>query len=124
MTTITITLPDDLAKQAEEKGLLSQTAIESYVRDRLQDQEHVEEGEMDFVTEELVFDPCLEGLVNPAIYRKGKILGDIIGPFHEEWGEGREDASWDVLFAALDRFPKDFMADGRNQPESRERENS
>ncbi len=27
MTTITITLPDDLVKQAEEKGLLSQTAI-------------------------------------------------------------------------------------------------
>ncbi len=37
MTTITITLPDDLAKRAEEKGLLSQTAIESYVRDRLQE---------------------------------------------------------------------------------------
>ncbi len=28
MTTITITLPDDLAKQAEEKGLLSQTAFD------------------------------------------------------------------------------------------------
>ncbi len=43
MTTITITLPDDLAKQAEEKGLLSQTAIESYVRDRLQESD-VEKG--------------------------------------------------------------------------------
>ncbi len=77
MTTITITLPDDLAQQAKEKGLLSptaMTAIETYVRDRLQ----------------------------------------------ETHGNS---TSWDTLFAALDQFPADFMADGRNQPEIQEREN-
>ncbi len=74
MTTITITLPDDLAQQAKEKGLLSSTAIETYVRDRLQ----------------------------------------------ETHGNS---TSWDTLFAALDQFPADFMADGRNQPEIQEREN-
>lgn len=74
MTTITITLPDDLAQQAKEKGLLSSTAIETYVRDRLQ----------------------------------------------EPHGNS---TSWDTLFAALDQFPADFMADGRNQPEIQEREN-
>ena len=74
MTTITITLPDDLAQQAKAKGLLSSTAIETYVRDRLQ----------------------------------------------ETHGNS---TSWDTLFAALDQFPADFMADGRNQPEIQEREN-
>jgi hypothetical protein len=29
--------------------------------------------------------PWLKGAVDPAMYRKGKINGDIIGPFHEEW---------------------------------------
>ncbi len=76
MTTITITLPDDLAKKAGEQGLLSSTAIESYVRDRLQETD-----------DDAAFDPRLEGLVNPAAFRKGKINGDIVGPFHEVWGD-------------------------------------
>ncbi len=76
MTTITITLPDDLAKKAGEQGLLSPTAIESYVRDKLREADG-----------EAGFDPCREGLVNPAAFRKGMITGDIIGPFHEAWGE-------------------------------------
>ncbi len=33
-----------------------------------------------------------------------------------------EDASWDMLYEALDRFTPDFMADGRNQPSSQDRE--
>ena len=86
MTAITITLPDDLAQQAKEKGLLSPTAIETYVRERLQEQE-VEEEEIDQPSDDLEIDLILEGLVNPALFRKGKITGDIIGPFHEEWGE-------------------------------------
>ncbi len=46
MTTITITLPDDLAQQAKEKGLLSQAAFEAYVRDTLQKRE-VDESVME-----------------------------------------------------------------------------
>ncbi len=76
MTTITITLPDDLAEKAREQGLLSPAMIESYVRDRLQE-----------AGAEAVFDPRLEGLVNPAAFGRGKINGDIVGPFHEVWGE-------------------------------------
>lgn len=33
-----------------------------------------------------------------------------------------EDESWDMLFDALEMFTPDFMADGRNQPSSQERE--
>ncbi len=76
MTTITITLPDELAKKAGEQGLLSSTAIESYVRNKLL------EADAD-----AAFDPRLEGLVNPSAFRKGEINGDIVGPFHEAWGE-------------------------------------
>lgn len=76
MTTVTITLPEDLVERAKAKGLLSSAAIEAYVREKLEKAD-IKGG----------FDPCLEGLVNPAAYRKGEILGDIIGPFHEEWGD-------------------------------------
>jgi hypothetical protein len=30
----------------------------------------------------------LKGIVSPALFRKGEILGDIIGPFHDEWENG------------------------------------
>lgn len=33
-----------------------------------------------------------------------------------------EDESWDMLYDALEQFTPDFMADGRNQPRSQERE--
>ena len=35
--------------------------------------------------QEAAIDPRLIGVVNPELYGKGKICGDIIGPFHEEW---------------------------------------
>ncbi len=87
MTTITITLPDDLAKQAEEKGLLSQTAIESYVRDRLQEKDVEEDANQE--DEAIGIDLVREGLVNPITFKKGTIVGDIIGPFHDVWGEAK-----------------------------------
>lgn len=85
MTTITITLPEDLAKRAKAKGLLSPTAIESYVRDRLQEADDGEQNSILF--DDIKFDPNLEGLVNPAAFRRGTINGDIVGPFHEAWGD-------------------------------------
>jgi len=33
------------------------------------------------------FDARLTGAASPELYGKGEVLGDIIGPFHEEWGE-------------------------------------
>jgi hypothetical protein len=33
------------------------------------------------------FDARLKGAVSPALYGKGKISGNIIGPFHDEWGD-------------------------------------
>lgn len=87
MTTITITLPDELVERARAKGLLSPAAIEAYVRGKLQEQggDHPD----DESGTGNAFDPTLiEGLVNPAAFRKGTILGDIVGPFCGEWGEG------------------------------------
>jgi antitoxin VapB len=45
------------------------------------------------------------------IYRRGNQI--VIEPL---------EATWDSLFAALDDFPPDFMADGRRQPDAQERE--
>jgi len=36
MTTVTITLPDQLAQEAQRAGLLSQTAMEKLLREQLQ----------------------------------------------------------------------------------------
>jgi hypothetical protein len=35
------------------------------------------------------FDPRLKGAVDPAMYGKGEVTGDIIGPFYDEWEKGR-----------------------------------
>jgi len=37
MTTITIQLPDDLARQVQQAGLLSSTTIEEILREKLKD---------------------------------------------------------------------------------------
>lgn len=87
MTTITIILPDELVEQAKAKGLLSSAAIESYVRDKLREVDAG--GQVDELPNNIPLDPRLEGLVNPAAFRKGKITGDVIGPFHEEWEESK-----------------------------------
>jgi hypothetical protein len=34
------------------------------------------------------FDPRLNGAVDPAMYGKGEVKGDILGPFYEEWEKG------------------------------------
>ncbi|MCD8350552.1 MAG: type II toxin-antitoxin system CcdA family antitoxin [Planctomycetaceae bacterium] len=85
MTTITITLPEELVEQAKAKGLLTSAAIEAYVREKL----HTAEGTPtnDSLPDTIPVDPRLAGLINPAVLRKGQINGDIIGPFQEEWGK-------------------------------------
>jgi hypothetical protein len=81
MVTVTLDLPDMLAKKAREKGLLSSQVFEKYIRESL------DEAVPD-VSYPPDFDPRLKGLVSPALYRKGTINGDIIGPFHDEWENG------------------------------------
>ena len=78
MTTLTITLPDEVAELALEKGLLSSVAIEAYVREKVK--EYSEQG-----TYPPGFDHRLKGAVNPAAYRRGRILGDIVSPIDVEW---------------------------------------
>lgn len=45
------------------------------------------------------------------IFRRGNQV--ILEPLEE---------TWDVLFAALEEFPEDFMQQGREQPEKQERD--
>ena len=90
MTNLTITLPDDVAKLAEEKGLLSPAIFEAFVRGLVREanEAHANEaalevGEAD--GESLEFDPCLKGFVHPDLYGRGQILGDIVSPIDVEW---------------------------------------
>ncbi len=85
LTTITITLPEDLVEQAKAKGLLTSAAIEAYVREKLRETDAASTNNS--LPDAIPVDPRLADLINPAVLRKGHINGDIIGPFHEEWGK-------------------------------------
>lgn len=86
MTTITVTLPDDLAKKAKAKGLLSEVSLVMLITAAVEnDDVQPEKMDPDFTD----VDPRVKDLVNPAAFRKGMITGDIIGPFNEVWEEGQ-----------------------------------
>lgn len=86
MTTITVTLPDELAKKAKAKGLLSEDSLVMLITEAVEsDDVQPEEVAADFTN----VDPRVKDLVNPAAFRKGTITGDIIGPFHEVWEESK-----------------------------------
>jgi hypothetical protein len=78
MATVVLEVPDFLADKAKERGLLSSELYEDFIRRGLR------------ATDNTIYPPdfpaFLKGVVDPAMFRKGSINGDIIGPFHEEWG--------------------------------------
>jgi hypothetical protein len=79
MTTLTITLPDNLAKIAHEKGVLSPDAIESYVRKQILEisgNEAFPPG----------FDHQLIGVASPELMGTVKYHGDIVAPLDIKWG--------------------------------------
>lgn len=80
--TIPITLPEDVAEQAKEKGLLSPTSVAMMVCEALKAEQLVSSEQIDYPPD---FDPRLKRLVDPRQYRKGKILGDIVEPLDVTW---------------------------------------
>jgi len=78
MTTLTITLPDDLAKIAQEKGLLSPIAFETYVRGQLQKNSECAEYPPGF-------DTRLRGAASPELMGTVKYHGDIVAPIGIKW---------------------------------------
>jgi len=79
MTNLTITLPDDLAEIAQAQGLLAAPALEAYIRQNAKVNSDNSEYPPDF-------DFRFKGKVNPKLWRKGKILGDIVSPIDDlEW---------------------------------------
>ncbi len=86
MTTITVTLPDDLAEQAKARGLLSSTALMRILGEAIQ------HGESAALEHSSVyppdFDPRLKGAVNPLAFKRGTITGDIISPLDIAWEAG------------------------------------
>ena len=83
MTSLTITLPDDLAKIAEEQGLLTTAALQAYVLEKAW-----KNGKSaDYPPG---FDMQLRGAAAPELMGSVKYHGDIVGPFFEEWEGGGE----------------------------------
>jgi len=78
MTTLTITLPDDLAKTVQEKGLLSPTAIEAYVREKITTSDESDKCPPGF-------DHRLRGAASPELMGTVKYHGDIVTPLDIKW---------------------------------------
>ena len=78
MTTLTITLPDEVAKIAEKQGLLTAAAIEAYVREKAQ----LDTGETEYPPG---FDPRLRGKASPDLMGSVQYLGDIVAPLDLKW---------------------------------------
>lgn len=80
--TVPITLPEDIAELAEEKGLLNPGSVAMMVCEALK-------MEQDALPEHVAyppdFDQRLRGLVDPQQYRRGKLLGDIVEPLDVVW---------------------------------------
>ncbi|MCL1909104.1 MAG: hypothetical protein FWG12_07045 [Holophagaceae bacterium] len=79
MTNLTITISDDVAKIAQAQGLLTTVALEAYILEK------AVKGADVVADYPHGFDPRLKGAVNPAAYRRGQILGDILSPINQEW---------------------------------------
>jgi len=73
-----LSLSKETAEIAQAQGLLTTAALEAYV---LENAKKCDET----VEYPLGFDPRLKGAVNPAAYRRGRILGDIVSPINMEW---------------------------------------
>ena len=78
MTSLTITLPDDVAKAAEEKGLLSTGIIETLLREKIRETD----GDVEYPPG---FDPQLRGKASPELMGSVQYLGDIIAPLDLRW---------------------------------------
>ena len=78
MTSLTITLPDDLAAIAQEKGLLSPVALEAYVRGQIQ-----EDGKN--IEYPPGFDPRFCGAAAPELMGSVTYYGDIAAPLDIKW---------------------------------------
>jgi len=84
MTSLTITLPDDVAKLAEEKGLLSTVAITALVHEAALRETTNASGEGNFPLPP-GYEPWMKGKVSPELFGRGEILGDIVSPIDVEW---------------------------------------
>ena len=78
MTSLTITLSDELAKIAEEQGLLTTDAIEAYVREKAR-----EAGGK--VVYPPGFDERLYGAAAPELVGTAHCVGDIVAPLGIKW---------------------------------------
>jgi hypothetical protein len=76
MTSLTITLPDDVAKVAQEQGLLTTAALEAYLLENAKKYDKPTEYPSGF-------DMRLKVTVNPSAYHRGQILGDIVSPINQ-----------------------------------------
>lgn len=75
-------MPEDVAEQAAEKGLLNPSTVAMLVCEALKVEQIISSEQIDYPPD---FDPRLKRLVDPGQYRKGKILGDIVVPLDVTW---------------------------------------
>lgn len=74
---VTLDLPDELFARASDNGLFAPSVFASMIASQLKTKINAKST--------ATIDKHLIGSVAPEIYRKGEILGDIVGSFNNEW---------------------------------------
>lgn len=81
---ILIKLSDEEVEKAKEKGLLSDDALGEFASRLIK--EHlattVSESEVELPAG---FEPLLKGIIDPTLFRRGCLLGDVTKPIKADW---------------------------------------
>lgn len=81
---VPIKLSDEEVEKAKAKGLLSDDAMAEFasrlVKESLATTDS--ESEMELPAG---FDPLLKGIIDPSLFRRGHLLGDVTKPIEADW---------------------------------------
>lgn len=81
---VPIKLSDEEVEMAKAKGFLSDDAIANFASRVVK--EHlaaiVAKSETELPAD---FDPLLKDMIDPALFRRGRLLGDVTKPIETEW---------------------------------------
>ena len=79
---VPIKLSDDEVEKAKAKGLLSDDAMAEFASRLVK--EHLTTTVSDTALP-AGFDPLLKGMIDPFLFRRGRLLGDVTKPIQADW---------------------------------------
>ncbi len=79
---VPIKLSDDEVAKAKAKGLLSDDALAEFASRLIKEHLAATISDAELPTG---FDPLLKGMIDPLLFRRGHLLGDVTKPIQADW---------------------------------------